>query len=288
MKIKTKVFTNAPLPFMGQKRKFIKKVIEVIKDYPEDSVYVDLFGGSGLLSHSIKSKYPYATVVYNDFDNYRFRLSNIANTNALLNDIRIILAHVPKDSKIGADEKKSILARIKNEESNVGYVDYITISSSILFSMKYVLSYDELASQTFYNTVRESLYDATGYLEGVNVESMDYKLLFNKYQSVTNVVWLVDPPYLSTEVGTYKSTYWKLRDYLDVLNVLDNQNYLYFTSNKSQIVELCEWMESRTLKTNPFFGAITSTLDVQMNRNSKYTDMMLYKYNYVENKKSPL
>ena len=44
-------------------------------------MFVDLFGGSGLLSHITKCVRTDATVVYNDFDNYRCRLVNIPATN---------------------------------------------------------------------------------------------------------------------------------------------------------------------------------------------------------------
>ena len=93
--------------------------------------------------------------------------------------------------------------------------------------------------QTLYNCVRHSNYDVSGYLDGLMIVNYDYKELFNKYKHLDNVVFLVDPPYLSTEVGTYKN-YWRLSDYLDVLNVLKNNSYVYFTSDKSSIVELCE------------------------------------------------
>lgn len=287
MQEKRKVFKTAPLPFMGQKRRFIKKVKEVIADYPEDAVYVDLFGGSGLLSHTIKESYPLARVIYNDFDNYRHRLANISRTNALIESFHTLVTDVPKHCKIPLEVKKRILALVLKAEYEHGFVDYITISSSLLFSMKYVMSYKELEEQTFYNGVRLNGYNADGYLQGVEIESLDYKLLVEKYKALNNVIWLVDPPYLSTEVGTYKASYWKLKDYLDVLTVLDGTNYIYFTSNKSQIVELCDWIETRTFTGNPFKGATTSTVDVQLNVSSKYTDMMLYKYDYVSKEKKP-
>ena len=44
-------YLSAPLPFVGQKRMFAQKFKEVLKEYPDNSVFVDLFGGSGLLSH---------------------------------------------------------------------------------------------------------------------------------------------------------------------------------------------------------------------------------------------
>jgi hypothetical protein len=277
MELKKKVFTTAPLPFMGQKRKFLKQFKPALKSYSPTAVYVDLFGGSGLLSHTVKSMYPDAKVVYNDFDNYRERLLNIEKTNVLIGDIRQCLTDTPKDKKVPDNVKKTILERIAQEESQRGYVDYITLSSSILFSMKYVLSFEQLEKETFYNCVRQSGYDATGYLNGLEVVSKCYKELFKEYKDLPNVVFMVDPPYLSTEAGMYKS-YWKLKDYLDVLQVLDGTKYFYFTSNKSSIIELCEWIETKTPMSNPFAGSTTATMNATINYSSSYTDIMLYKH----------
>lgn len=279
MSQKNKKFTNAPLPFMGQKRRFLNQVKTVLNNCPDNAIYVDLFGGSGLLSHTIKQYYPNATVVYNDYDNYSLRLQNIEKTNNILNDLRSIVINCPKDKRIPEIEKKLILKRILHEEKTTGYVDYITLSSSILFSMKYVQSYSQLEKETLYNCVRASDYCAKDYLKGLIVESTDYKELFNRYKNVKNAIFLVDPPYLSTEVGTYKN-YWKLKDYLDVLNVLNGTNYIYFTSNKSNIVELCEWMQDKPALYNPFAGSTTSTVNNHVNYSASYTDIMLHKINY--------
>lgn len=104
--------------------------------------------------------------------------------------------------------------------------------------------------------------------------------MFEQYRELNDVIFLVDPPYLSTDCSTYSSdNYWKLKDYLNVIDVLIDTNYLYFTSNKSQIVELCEWMEGRTDNgdVNPFKGSTTVCINTTLNHTSKYTDMMLYK-----------
>ena len=91
---------SAPLPFVGQKRMFAKEFINVLEQFKDKTVFVDLFGGSGLLSHITKCKRPDATVVYNDFDGYRERLQAIPQTNALLADFRRLAADVPKDKPI--------------------------------------------------------------------------------------------------------------------------------------------------------------------------------------------
>ncbi|MBU2526241.1 MAG: DNA adenine methylase [Bacteroidetes bacterium] len=75
-----KRWKTAPLPFQGQKRFFVRHFEEALKGYPPNAVYVDLFGGSGLLSHTVKARHPDARVVYNDYDGYSERLAAIPQT----------------------------------------------------------------------------------------------------------------------------------------------------------------------------------------------------------------
>lgn len=272
-----KQYLSAPLPFVGQKRMFAREFIQVLKRYPDDAVFVDLFGGSGLLSHITKYQKPGATVVYNDFDNYRQRLENIPRTNVLLDKIRAVVASVPRRKFLPKKTKETILRLIKQEEHRYGYVDYITLSSSLLFSMKYATNLEELRKETFYNTVRKCDYNpCLDYLDGLEIVSCDYKELFNKYKDMPDVVFLIDPPYLSTEVGTYTMN-WGLSDYLDVLQTLVGTNYIYFTSNKSSIIELCDWIGKNNALGNPFIGSEKVEFNAHMNYNSSYTDIMLYK-----------
>ena len=77
-----------PASFRGQKRMFASEFRKVLKRFSDKTVFIDLFGGSGLLSHITKRERPDATVIYNDHDNYRERLENIHRTNELLKDLR--------------------------------------------------------------------------------------------------------------------------------------------------------------------------------------------------------
>jgi adenine-specific DNA methylase len=56
-----KLLYKAPLPFLGQKRNWIRYLPELLQgnlfdkgfsDY-KNGIFVDMFGGSGLLSHNI-------------------------------------------------------------------------------------------------------------------------------------------------------------------------------------------------------------------------------------------
>lgn len=273
-------YLSAPLPFVGQKRMFAQKFKEVLKEYPDNSVFVDLFGGSGLLSHITKREKPNATVIYNDYDNYRMRLNNINRTNALLSDLRKLTIDCPRQKLIPEPIRGLILERFRQEETT-GFVDYITISSSLLFSMKYCMNLKDLQKESFYNNIRKQDYPlCTDYLNGLEIVSCDYKELVKKYKNLPNVVFLVDPPYLSTEVGTYRMN-WRLSDYLDVLSILVDKSFIYFTSNKSSILELCCWMGNHPNIGNPFNNAKKEEFNARMNYNSTYTDVMLYKKEFI-------
>lgn len=270
---------SAPLPFVGQKRMFAREYVKVLEQFKDCTVFVDLFGGSGLLSHITKRMRPDAKVVYNDFDNYRKRLENIPRTNLLLADFRLLAEGVPRHKPITGEARERILERIGMEEKEWGYVDYITISSSLMFSMKYRMNLDGIRKEVLYNNIRKADYAlCDDYLKGLEITSRDYREVFNEYKDMPNVVFLVDPPYLSTDVTTY-SMYWQLSDYLDVLTVLNGHSFVYFTSNKSSIVELCQWMGRNQTLGDPFEGCVKSEFNAHMNYNAGYTDMMLYKRN---------
>lgn len=276
LKQKTKTYTNAPLPFMGQKRRFLKQFKSCLNDqFPDATLFVDLFGGSGLLSHTVKRNRPEARVIYNDYDHYSKRIENISITNKLISELRMITQSYPKDIRLDDIAKKKILDVVLRYDQHY-YVDYITLSSNLLFSMKYVLNYEDLTKQTFYNCIRLSDYSATDYLEGLEVVSEDYFKVFEMYKDEPGIVFIVDPPYLSTECSVYEN-YWKLKDYLNVLRVLNRTSYIYFTSNKSSIIELCEWIDQNKDFENPFADAFRDQMINKVAINTIFTDIMMYR-----------
>jgi len=188
---------------------------------PDDSTIVDLFGGSGLLVHTTKQLKPKAKVIYNDFDNYTERLKHIDQTNWLISKL---YKHVSFSKhlllikyKMSNGLKSELIEIIEEHQQKYGYVDYITLSSNLLFSGKYVLSLEALKKEEVYSKITQKSYSAKDYLDGVIFEKTDYRSVFEKYKSQTNLFLIVDPPYLSPNTSTYKSDkYWKITDYLDV------------------------------------------------------------------------
>lgn len=223
--------------------------------------------------------YPEMRVLYNDYDDFYKRLECVQTTNSLLKEIRGYLTDIPKGQRLAPSMKHLILHLIRNIERKKLPVDYITLSSSLMFSGKFAKNYAELERETFYNNMKKSDYVTEDYTDGLEIVKMSYIDLYNNFKDQKNVLFIIDPPYLSTDTSTYNSnSYWKLKDYLDVLNVLATGKYIYFTSNKSSIVELCDWFSSNYNLENPFSKAKIETYKTTINKSSKYTDMMLYKY----------
>lgn len=271
-----KRYLAAPLPFMGQKRGFARRFAEIVTRFPANTVFVDLFGGSGLLSHLARISCPDARVIYNDFDGFARRLEAIPQTNRLLSMIRQIAARTPKPQKMPDSDRQQILDILRHEEQQSGYIDVITLSASLLFSGKFASSLDELAKHPFYAKCRSAdIPPADDYLDGVEVVSCDYRRLADRFSHRPGVVFIVDPPYLQTATGHYTMT-WRLADYLDVLTILPDNDFIFFTSNKSQLIELCDWMARHPQLGDPLARCRRETASNAINYNNGYTDIMLY------------
>lgn len=94
----SRILKRAPLPFQGQKSKWFAQFSQVLDRVEQKAQQlnrpvcaVDVFGGSGLLSHWTKRLHPDFTVIYNDFDNYEDRIKHVHDVNLLLDEVHKIL-----------------------------------------------------------------------------------------------------------------------------------------------------------------------------------------------------
>jgi len=240
-------YIQAPLPFQGQKRNMIKEIQTFAQQQPPDTIFVDLFGGSGLVSHTIKTVMPESRVIFNDFDNYSQRLKNINTTNKILSELRTITTNTPKNTKLSETVRNEVIHVLKTYENNGFFVDYITISSNICHTLHYTTNLIQTQKERLYNRIVQKTYNATNYLKGVETVCSDYNALFHTYKDNPRFLFIFDPPYLQTsERGYYNKKMWSLKDYLNVLTCLVNIRFCYFTSSKSDIIELIKWFNSIT------------------------------------------
>ncbi|MDY0643551.1 hypothetical protein NMV90_08310 [Pasteurella multocida] len=277
-----KQFKQAPLPFTGQKRMFLKHfesiLNENIRDDGDGWVIVDVFGGSGLLSHVAKSLKPKAKVIYNDFDGYVERLNHINETNQL----REILYHsvseiIPKNKLISKQTKEEIINKIKAFN---GYKDVNCLSSWLLFSGQQVGSLDELFKQRFYNCVRKTDYELVdGYLDGLEIISESFHQLLPRFSNKEKVLLVLDPPYLCTRQESYKqANYFDLIDFLRLIH-LTKPPFIFFSSTKSEFIRFIEAMVEDKWDNWQVFNEVNRiTVNASASYNGKYEDNLIYKF----------
>ena len=269
-----KKYNKAPLPFHGQKRNFIKLFNERIKNLCGDGdgwTIVDVFGGSGLLSHNAKYSCPNARVIYNDYDNYNERLRVINQTELIRKKLLSILELDPisviNKNKIEPNTKQKIL----NYLCSLVDFDCETISAWILFSGNISHTLHELESKTLYNRVPRAPLNGDGYLTGVEVVRKCFTELMN--EPVTgSVLYLLDPPYINTQQN-YKTNYFGFVSQLKLLNLI-KPPFMYFTSEKSEIHEL---VTNKCPYSNVFSDCEIFKQNSIVNSASSYTDILIIK-----------
>lgn len=270
-----KKYTQAPLPFQGQKRRWIKQLQEVAAKVPEGTIFVDVFGGSGIVSHTLKQARPDCIVVWNDYDNYSERLKNVAQTNAILLELRNVTKDCPKKLKIDDPWRSKVLDLLGRWDKR-GYVDWLTISKSVMFSMHYMHTYKDITGEMLYNNVVLGDYEVDGYLDGVEVVRMDWRDLVGRYRGRRDVVLVLDPPYMLTDTSGYsKDTYWGIEECLDVAMECEDMMFVYFTSGRSGVERVLRWVDRFEGVGNPFTRAERRVVEVR-GKVLNFDDIMYY------------
>ncbi len=81
-------YKQAPLPFVGQKKRYIKQFQKIINRLPHGARVFDVFGGSSLLARIAKDTRPDLDVITNDYEQlYRNRLAVVDDTNRVLREL---------------------------------------------------------------------------------------------------------------------------------------------------------------------------------------------------------
>ncbi|WP_085165753.1 DNA adenine methylase [Gilliamella bombi] len=268
-----KKYNKAPLPFQGQKRNFIKLFNEQIKKLCGDGsgwTIVDVFGGSGLLSHNAKYTCRNARVIYNDYDNYSHRLANISKTEGIRKDLLSLVAVYKKKEKIQADTKEKIIEYL-NSKNNC--IDCFTLSSYLLFSGGTITDLSDFDSRALYNRVAVTPLNCSGYLDGVEITHLSFDKLMQ--QKLTGkVLYLLDPPYINTQQGYRKDTYFGLLDQLKLFGLM-KPPFMYFTSDKSEIVEMVN--NANFTFSDIFNGCEIFETKNQVGKKASYKDFLILK-----------
>lgn len=237
------IYKRAPLPFRGNKTKWIKDLIKYfVKNHDKfkNYTFIDVFGCSGIISSLLAKLYPNNKVIYNDFDYYT-KLLTKSNINKL-NELRTKIYDIVKNqhlSKINDEDSDKIRYLIKHYYPNFENNNKL---KNIFAAWLMFNGTDFKFDSTFYNRLPKNNYsnvDIKDYLpDNVIIEHLEYKDLINKYKPILNKSLLIlDPPYLGTSKEFYNKE-WDLKDTYNVLKLCIKYKCLLFEANSSNVIRL--------------------------------------------------
>lgn len=240
-------YTKPPLAFLGNKRNQLKSINEVLDNMyydgliTKDTIFYDVFGGSGLVSHFIKQKFKDNRVIWNDYDDYQSRLNKIDITESIRKRCSEAMTIVDKKQDILTEATKHKIQEILSEYSEEE-LDCIALSAYFLFSGNYAKSKDELIAKVKYNRISSNPLNAKGYLEGVERVQMDGIDLLKSIEKEreSGIAFLVlDPPYLQAMHDGYKM-HFTLKQFLEMIELI-TKPFLLFSHKKSDILPFIEF-----------------------------------------------
>lgn len=274
-------YTKAPLPFIGQKRNFIKQFTYLLnKHIPADGegwTIIDAFGGSGLLAHNAKQIKPAARVIYNDFDGYLERLANIPATNELRRLLSALLINAPEKKKLDTDTRIKVIELLRNYPN---FIDVPCLQAWLLFSGKQVKNLDEFCRNKLFNVMRRSdIPAAVGYLDGVEVVKQSYDQLLPQFKNQAKTLLVLDPPYLaSTQEAYSKNHYFGIVEFVNLISMIQS-SFMLFANVQSEAGSYIDSIIKRGIDNYKYLdGYSVERLRAIMNYSTSYEDCLFYKF----------
>lgn len=235
------MFKKAPLPFVGNKHKYVSYINKYTIPYlkknniiNDDKIIVDVFGGSGILSHVFAYNFPNNQIVYNDYDNYTKYLKpeNIQKFNKVLSYIRNIFNSLHTDKITDDKLKTKIINIIKSEfpKFEGTYAEHLFNSCLTFYSQVPI-------------TEANALYDKY-ILANMKITHLDYNELFDEFKKYKNIFYIIDPPYYDTNIKSYSDNL-ESDESVKVLKFAATHNSLYFESTKFKLNKIIRELKQK-------------------------------------------
>ncbi|MCR2114355.1 hypothetical protein CUPS4064_09445 [Campylobacter upsaliensis] len=236
-------YKSPPLAFNGNKKNMLKLYREALEDMKcyvnKDTIFYDVFGGSGLLAHETKRQFQNNEVIWNDFDNFQKRLDMLDKTEAL----RLKIVNIIKDKGLQKRERVKGIERQKIEKllKDEGEFDYIQLSSWLRFSGAWAKDCEDFFKcKEFYDRLNYGkVLDKKDYLKGVIRVQKDYRELIKEAKERGNFFFILDPPYIQTDKAHYEG-FFGLCEFLELIISIE-MPFIFFSSAKSEILSFIDF-----------------------------------------------
>ena len=269
------MFKRPPLQFIGNKYRFREQYIEQITKFNNPNyIFVDLFGGSGYLSHITKHVHPDNEVIYNDFDGYKERVERIEKTNKIINEIKAKFEenNVEYGAKASRELSDEIALMLKQKEDNGEYIDWRTLSSQLCFTTWICQNYEKMKGCFLYNKLHKREIITKDYFNGLRIIKDDWKNIYNNFKDNKNIVWIIDPPYPLTTQTQFASEI-DMKEVCAVIDIMFAQpRVVYFCSNTSGVEDMIVWKYNN--KFNELYDKYSRINYAGGRAQKSYTDLM--------------
>lgn len=275
LNIPENIYKRPPLPFRGNKKRWLDYLIKYFirnHDKFEDYTFIDVFGGSGIISQAIAKLYPNNRVIYNDYDNYTSLLkpSSINKLNELRQKIYEIANKYEHNTPINDNDSlkinRLIIKYYPNFDENEKLKD--VFSSWLIYDGN-----GFTLQRKYYNKVLKNDFEVPNdYLpDNVIIEHLDYKDLINKYKPILNKsILILDPPYYYTPKVFYNTNNWNKDDTSLLIKLCIKYKCILFESDKKFMVKLI-----KDIKPNIKYNLIKSKQTIGPYATSKKFDYMI-------------
>lgn len=267
---------SAPFPYKGQKRNYIKDITtseelkNIIKD---DYIIIDVFGGSGLLSHTFANLFPNNQIIYNDYDYYLLYFDlypHLKEFDKKINEIIKNIKYNHKKELLTEQQQEQIKDIFKNMfdyfetlfNTNEYFKNLIynnpNLKNDLMNKIKlYYTSRmcfngrnDNLLKCDLYSgTLKEININYNDYItSNITITNKDYKELINeclKKYDHNKLFFIFDPPYMYTDKSGYYNIYFNMLDSLTLLKLIHDNNIkgLYFNTYKNGLIEVIKMFD---------------------------------------------
>lgn len=221
-------YKQAPLPFVGQKKRYIKQFQKIISRLPHGARVFDAFGGSSLLARIAKDTRPDLDVITNDFERlYRNRLAVVDDTNRVLRELWDAGAYRDNNeySRYDAETENRLKEIVKTSKDEITCLQqiYTKNSSGTIRAVCRTVPYDVDLCAHWYDglTVLNS-----------NIEKDIYK----------TDVYILDPPYkkagLTKRTNVYSNTKISFTREFCAECIKNGRKIILFNEIDSDLIEL--------------------------------------------------
>ena len=238
--------SRPPMPFRGNKSKWIKYLFSFFKDNKlnlnKQTIIIDLFGGSGLLSILFKQLYPDNTVIFNDYDNYLGVLKEVDKIDDLRAKLYSYLSDTDHQEPFSGTKVNHVFDLIKHSGLNVENPKILGIISSWLMQIsgrQLTFKYKTLYNHVPVNPYKPKVIEYLQHFKDIKVIHQDYKAVINYFKTLKNVFYILDPPYLQSTKDFYKDTnQWSANNLLEIIDLALKHKSILFESTRSKPIIL--------------------------------------------------